>query len=1127
MKELPASSRQIPAGEMEPGEVINDDRANVSSSVEDSEARPLAYPDIATIGLWNFDFTLPTSLHKLSPLDLKGNSGDFIFIEVFAGSGNLSESVRNAGLSVHAIDSVSKRQSGVAIHTLDLTKSNDASILLDIACNGMVASAHFAPPCGTSSKARERPLPPEMAHMKAEPLRSEQEPLGKSGIHELDSIRVAAANKLYALTVLVATILLIRGASISIENPSGSYFWMVIDIFIQQHPWLQAIWSALVFTEFQSCMYGGTRDKWTKLLSSKGLYDDINKTCDGSHTHESWRPTLNKGNAVFPTASETAYPRGLCDAMAASLIRFLAQQDMIFPAENLQHDTHITARHLRQHGKKPLPPLLAEYWIIADLDIAKNFQHYKPIKYVPKRENGGVVQGANDIGQLCKELEKDHATSRGTIVRAVKSFSEVEQWYGVWRTPEQALVAVESIQHPLDMHVPIPDLLLKAVANVLESGHYKVVANRASQCKRLLKRLQELEADEANLHSSLDPQVGAVLKGKNILLWKELLIETEFPDLDIVDEVLGGIKLVGTASTSKAFPSGITVAQQSVEQLQKQAVWRRRASVGKCQSSGDQHADKELWRQSLQEVEDGWLGGPYYTEEEVSKLLKTSDWICTRRFPLKQTSKIRLIDDGLESGLNSAYSCYNKLQLMDMDAVVALSNAILQSFCDDGHFDFRLSDGSCLSGKIHKSWGQSAKLLGRTLDLTAAYKQLAVSPDQNFVRSLVAFDPVLKQPAYFIFNALPFGATSSVYSFNRVAKSLWHIMVSLGGVWATQYYDDYPNVELAQLADNSRNFMEFILQVLGWRFASSGKKAEPPCEKFRVLGVELNFAGAGDGSFVVANKEERISDLVQLLGTIVQREKLTGSEASSLHGQLNFAQGQYYGCSLKPAMVFLQKVMRLGWQSHFREELILMSTYLVTALRTCPPRTISTSDCKVPVMIFTDGAYEPERAGLVGSSGMVIFDPATGFKMVQAVEVSQQLLDHWKRHGSKQPIAYLELWPVAVCLFHYGASMSGRRVIFYIDNNAVRDALIKGVSPNVDMFCMLAFNSLQISIHSLSVWYTRISSASNPGDAPSRDQAEEMARRLGASLCEPLPVPGELADALLSRRSFVEFMKKA
>ena len=61
----------------------------------------------------------------------------------------------------------------------------------------------------------------------------------------------------------------------------------------------------------------------------------------------------------------------------------------------------------------------------------------------------------------------------------------------------------------------------------------------------------------------------------------------------------------------------------------------------------------------------------------------------------------------------------------------------------------------------------------------------------------------------------PFGATSSVYSFNRMAKSLWHIMVSLGGVWAAQYFDDYSNVELSLIADNSRPFMEFILKLLG------------------------------------------------------------------------------------------------------------------------------------------------------------------------------------------------------------------------------------------------------------------------------------------------------------------------
>ena len=69
-----------------------------------------------------------------------------IFLEVFAGSGNLSEAVRSLGLTVHAVDSVTKHQTGVAIHVLDLTKPSELGILFDIALRANVASAHFAPP---------------------------------------------------------------------------------------------------------------------------------------------------------------------------------------------------------------------------------------------------------------------------------------------------------------------------------------------------------------------------------------------------------------------------------------------------------------------------------------------------------------------------------------------------------------------------------------------------------------------------------------------------------------------------------------------------------------------------------------------------------------------------------------------------------------------------------------------------------------------------------------------------------------------------------------------------------------------------------------------------------------------
>ena len=228
-----------------------------------------------------------------------------------------------------------------------------------------------------------------------------------------------------------------------------------------------------------------------------------------------------------------------------------------------------------------------------------------------------------------QQLECDYATLTGTVVKATRKISEVDQWFGIWRTPEQSVQAAEKICHPIDMQIPLPDLLLKAIATVLELGPQKVVSSRAAHCRRILNRSMALRSNETELHSKLDPQVAAVLKGKNILLWKELLLETEFPDIEIGDEVMDGIRLVGTASTSPAFPHGFTAAQQSVKQLQSQAVWRRRTSVGKCKSSGDIDADNELWRQPLQETEDGWLEGPFYSEEAVSQRLGLSEWICS------------------------------------------------------------------------------------------------------------------------------------------------------------------------------------------------------------------------------------------------------------------------------------------------------------------------------------------------------------------------------------------------------------------------------------------------------------------------------------------------------------------
>ena len=184
----------------------------------------------------------------------------------------------------------------------------------------------------------------------------------------------------------------------------------------------------------------------------------------------------------------------------------------------------------------------------------------------------------------------------------------------------------------------------------------------------------------------------------------------------------------------------------------KQALWRRKNTVSKCKPTGDKSADEELWTQTLGEVEQGWIDGPYWDEHAVSDRLGTDDWMCTRRFPIVQGPKVRIIDDCLQSGLNSAYATYNKLRLMDADAFISLVLLIVKCSHQTGS-RIMLDSGEELTVKRHPGWGGGLDLLGKTLDLSSAYKQLGCRPETKFNRVLVAWCPERRVPAYFVSTA--------------------------------------------------------------------------------------------------------------------------------------------------------------------------------------------------------------------------------------------------------------------------------------------------------------------------------------------------------------------------------------
>ena len=119
------------------------------------------------------------------------------------------------------------------------------------------------------------------------------------------------------------------------------------------------------------------------------------------------------------------------------------------------------------------------------------------------------------------------------------------------------------------------------------------------------------------------------------------------------------------------------------------------------------------------EVEKGFLQGPY-TEEEMSVLMGTDGWSLNPRFVLFQGSnqKVRLIDGAKQSAVNSAYSSTVKLQLQDVDCAAAMVIGAMR--------------------EVGLSTSDALDWLGKTFDLSKAYKQLAVLPEHQ-LHAVVGF----------------------------------------------------------------------------------------------------------------------------------------------------------------------------------------------------------------------------------------------------------------------------------------------------------------------------------------------------------------------------------------------------
>ena len=140
-----------------------------------------------------------------------------IMVELFAGSCVLSKVAQAAGWEVVPIDwAGSEHKPQMHRIEMDLTSSKAESVLFGMLARPNVRHIHIGLPCGTGSRAREIPIRAvdrERGVPEVRPLRTDEEPMGRSDLWPREAARVAKSNALARLTAKVIDWAHARGLS--------------------------------------------------------------------------------------------------------------------------------------------------------------------------------------------------------------------------------------------------------------------------------------------------------------------------------------------------------------------------------------------------------------------------------------------------------------------------------------------------------------------------------------------------------------------------------------------------------------------------------------------------------------------------------------------------------------------------------------------------------------------------------------------------------------------------------------------------------------------------------------------------------------------------------------------------
>lgn len=996
-----------------------------------------------------------------------------LIIEVFAGTSRVTASLRHFGMfSCFGVDHMRSANVAAPISIADLTTAEGVKLLYSWLANPAVVGLFLAPPCGTASRARTIPL---RGKRKApEPLRDDLNPNGLKHLRWIDKVKISKSNKLYDLTADLVNYAHKHGLLICVENPQFSLFWATSF-------WLR-VSHKVMYIVFHSCQYGSRRQKKTMLAHNHHTFSELNLRCPGeskTHSHAKWGRVGNR----FATAEETAYPFPLARCIAHAFIKALLQCGLVAPPDTI-HDLQSSSSQILQAiraqvNTQPkatrLPPLVPEFKQVIQVSGAPNMlpsndtirleQDFRlsssvvsPIRVIPQQsklfKTGSILAGSVKGGVPVE-------TSQKLLFDKSAGEPAIEQTWGVPWSPEEFVSQAILAGHPCSLKSFVPKVLQQAVSSYDSVSTEARCKMRISKLKYWVDVLAKLQPQEKEFKSRLAPHIQKVLQRKNLLLYKHMLEQCNYPDMGVFDEFVNGTSLIGDSEVTGLWPRRHTPNTCTESDLQSMSSRDRATSLKSVVDRFDPSVGTQVWEQTMAETEKGFLEGPLNLESIPGHCP------LSPRFGIRQGQKVRCIDDFSRSGVNSAVQTHESPRPHTIDVVSGLALMIMNTT------------------RSESPW------LVRGFDLKEAYRQCAVHCDSLKYSHIIVVDPSTMRPCAFRMIALPFGSVKSVHGFLRVAHSIWFIAVHQLRVLWTNYFDDYvtfcPEVEASHMTQVIHTFLD----LLGWTFAREGSKAPPFDKTCSALGVVINVSALHRGSLSVDNSEGRKSEMSSFISRILSSGHLSTCDALRLRGRMQFASGQLYGRAVRVCMGHVTNHAYTPGSTKLSRELEDSLKRYLAALKMDKPRSVHKSS-DTTWYIFTDASYEPDGSSHKAGFGGVLVSPDGQYREFFTFELRDSLLDRLNIGKRKTIIFECEFLALLVALQLWACKLKSSQLVCYIDNNSVRDATIACYTSNkVGETIMSKCLELEDEFQ-LQSWFARAPSPSNPSDWPSRGSSSEL-----------------------------------